>query len=379
MSSFEPGWHPDPGTPGRLRYHDGTGWTEHTADPISARPPEGGVLFGEPAVAAPATASSAGGPAAGAPSYGAASPGDSSYGAPSYGAPSYGGPAVVTAPPTPAPAAPAPTFDRTTFDRSGPGGPGFGGPPSIGGPGGAPRGGATPPRSWTDKLAVPIAAIVAIVAVGGVGWWVFRDDDDSVSTEDRTARATEVAERGIDVDDLLLDFEDVPTGWVREYPDDEDEDEESSDDPECLARAEKDLAHLGSEDFEPEDEAEVSYSNDGIFPYLVHSVARFDSTEQADQIVGAFDTTFGGCDTWQEVDDGETVSYTFAPLLLGGIEGADRVGAYRLETARADIRATSAIVFGHVDEYAFLLLYTDLGSVSSDQVVELVNTALAKF
>jgi Domain of unknown function (DUF4328)/Protein of unknown function (DUF2510) len=41
-----PGWHPDPGSAGRLRWWSGTAWTEHTAAPVGASPAAYTPLFG---------------------------------------------------------------------------------------------------------------------------------------------------------------------------------------------------------------------------------------------------------------------------------------------------------------------------------------------
>lgn len=40
MSAVQPGWYPDPSDPGRLRYHDGSAWTEHVhVSPPTTPPP----------------------------------------------------------------------------------------------------------------------------------------------------------------------------------------------------------------------------------------------------------------------------------------------------------------------------------------------------
>ena len=37
-SAISAGWHDDPESPTRLRYHDGTAWTERTADKATSEP-----------------------------------------------------------------------------------------------------------------------------------------------------------------------------------------------------------------------------------------------------------------------------------------------------------------------------------------------------
>lgn len=241
------------------------------------------------------------------------------------------------------------------------------------------------PKSSSDRLVVAVALVVAIVAVAGVGWWVLRDDGGRTSTDvavdDRASDAAAAAEDRPDADDLLLTFADVPDGWVREYDEEDDGGatdliEAEDDDPDCFAATDDELGPLAGE---PEDEAEISFSNGDSPPFLSHSVARVASAADADRYIGLIDETFRGCPSWQAVEDGETVTYTLTPLLLAGIEGADRAGAFTIELATPSFTVTNGLVLAQVDEYLVLVMLSDLGAVSNEQLLEFTNAALAKF
>jgi hypothetical protein len=143
MNAPEPGWLPDPAGRHQYRYWDGAGWTDNVAD--------GGVASTD-AIDPRGT----GGPVDGSPSYG----GDATVPA---GSPGWAAPADST---QQYPAAPGPQGPRY--------------PPSYGA---APQ---PPDRRRPPAGLIAALAVVAVALIGGLVYFLTRDDDDGDTADDGT-------------------------------------------------------------------------------------------------------------------------------------------------------------------------------------------------
>jgi len=168
----------------------------------------------------------------------------------------------------------------------------------------------------------------AVLLVAGCG----SDDGDQAQTIETTTTAppeeeedsttTSEASGDVVLSDVVVQLEDLPSGWSVSPPDDQADD---SDDEFCE----------GVDPFNeipPQDEAESSFQQSDFGPFIGSGAAHYTDEDEASEVIDLVSETANACQSFTETDeDGTETEYTIAPLSFPDL--GDETFAFRVSAS----------------------------------------------
>lgn len=184
-------------------------------------------------------------------------------------------------------------------------------------------------------------------------------DDDDVEDEDATAPTKPAASN---LDQVILTLADLPAGWTTAAEDPDD----TTDDSFC-----GDVDPLA--DVEPAAEAEVSFQQSEMGPFLAAVALRFD--DGADDVMDLFAEAVDACREFTETDeDGNETVYRFDPMSFPSL--GDGTFAARLSSTTFLGPLSLDMVTVREDDVVLLVMNGGLGAADTALTEQALRTML---
>jgi len=220
-----------------------------------------------------------------------------------------------------------------------------------------------------------LSSLVLSIVLGACGGG---DDDrlaQTVSTTSSTTTTTEAPAEGStttstsapdgprDLQAVLVRLEELPPGWTVAPPDEDDADE--PDDMDCFEQA-------AGQNFDEDADAEVSYQQSEMGPFLASALHEAGSTDDAQALVDLVAKGLQGCQGFTETDDdGTETTWSVAPLSFPDL--GDGTFAARVSTMTFFGPFAIDIVVTRVEELVLFTMHAGIGAPPDAELTEEVQ------
>ena len=178
-------------------------------------------------------------------------------------------------------------------------------------------------------------------------------DDETTTTADSGGRGS--------LDDVVLELDDLPTGWSVS-PDDSSE----SDDTFC------DEADPFTDLNEADDKADSDFQQSDFGPFVGSIAAQYGGDSDAEGVLDSFENAVEACREFTETDeDGATITYRFDPLSFPQL--GDDTFATRLSATTVLGPFAFDIVIARVDDTVAGVFHGGFGGIDSALTEELLR------
>ena len=204
------------------------------------------------------------------------------------------------------------------------------------------------------------SAVLLLAGCGG------DDDDDQAQTIETTTTTADPEEEttttsgaSSDLSDVVVQLEDLPTGWSVSPPEDDDE---ATDDEFCED-------HDPFNEVEAQDEAESSFQESDFGPFVASAASQFTDDDEASTIIDAFADAANECQSWTDTDeDGTVTEYTTTPLSFPDL--GDETFAFRLSAASPIGPFAADIAVVRQGEFTLSIVNAGLGAGPDSALTE---------
>jgi hypothetical protein len=216
-----------------------------------------------------------------------------------------------------------------------------------------------------------LVGLIAVVALasgcgGDDGDGQAQTFEETTTTIDETTTTRAEEESPSDLEDVVVQLGDLPSGWTVNEEDSDAEDDDSFCEDESTA-----------EQPDPPEEAESSFKQSELGPFVSSGAGRYGSAEEAEEAFDFFVEEFAKCDGATDVDeDGTETTYSLSPLSFPDV--GDDTYAARMSASTTFGPLEFDIVVERSDSTMLFIFNGGLGEIDTALTEELLRTMDAR-
>jgi hypothetical protein len=191
-------------------------------------------------------------------------------------------------------------------------------------------------------------------------------DPTSTTVKEKASTTTTASSKDVDLDQVVVQLSDLPTGWSVSPPDSEDE----TDDSFCEGQD-------PFNEIKAKEEVESSFQQSDFGPFVASGASIYTGDDQADEVMGLLTTMANKCQKFTETDDdGTKTEYTISPLSFPDM--ADDTFAFRMSAMSPFGPFNLDVAAVRDDDTVVSIINGGIGAADSDLTESLMRTMVGR-